>query len=109
MSLEQFILTANLKTLAEGLKNKEFTAAELTAAYLNRTKEKNGELKAYITVDEENALAAAKAADEKLQQGGAAPLCGIPLAVKDNICTKGLRTTCASKCWSILCPRTTQR
>lgn len=97
MSLEQFILTANLKTLAEGLKNKEFTAAELTAAYLNRTKEKNGELKAYITVDEENALAAAKAADEKLQQGGAAPLCGIPLAVKDNICTKGLRTTCASK------------
>ena len=40
MSLEQFILTANLKTLAEGLKNKEFTAAELTAAYLNRTKEK---------------------------------------------------------------------
>lgn len=97
MSLEQFILTAGLQAIVSGLKNKDFTATELTAAYLNRAKAKNKELSAFVTVNEENALAAAGAADEKLQKGGAEPLCGVPLAVKDNICTKGLRTTCASK------------
>lgn len=97
MELKDLILTADLKTLSAGLKNKEFKATELAAAYLARCNEKNDLLKAYVTVDEEGAMAQAAAADEKLQQGEESSLCGIPLAVKDNICTKGLRTTCASK------------
>lgn len=83
-----------LKELQEKLHNKEITVTDLVDASYARIKEVDDEVKAFLTLDEENARAAAKELDE---QGGNNPLFGIPIGIKDNIVTKGLRTTCASK------------
>ena len=84
--------------LHEMLVNKEITSVELTEDVLARIDEVEGEVKAYLTVTRDEALARAKAVDEKIAKGGElAFLEGIPGAIKDNICTKGVRTTCASK------------
>ncbi|MFA6424029.1 MAG: Asp-tRNA(Asn)/Glu-tRNA(Gln) amidotransferase subunit GatA [Candidatus Magasanikbacteria bacterium] len=80
-----------------GLRSKKFTAVELTQACLNRIKERNKELNAFITVCEELALMEAAIADKRLVQGKALPLTGIPFAVKDAICTAGVRSTGAAK------------
>ena len=79
----------------EGLKSKKFTATELTQAYLKRIKESDDQLNAYITVTEEVALQQAKKIDEKGDYSGL--LAGIPMNLKDAICTAGIRTTCCSK------------
>ncbi|MFB1100356.1 Asp-tRNA(Asn)/Glu-tRNA(Gln) amidotransferase subunit GatA [Terribacillus sp. JSM ZJ617] len=83
-----------LKELQEKLHNKEITVTDLVDASYARIKEVDDEVKAFLTLDEENARAAAKELDE---QGSDNPLFGIPIGIKDNIVTKGLRTTCASK------------
>ena len=89
------------KTAAElsaMLKNKEVSAVELTKAAFARTAEVEDKVGSYITLTEDKALADAAAVDAKRAAGeelGA--LAGVPVAVKDNICTKGVRTTCASK------------
>lgn len=80
-----------------GLRNGDYTAVEITEACLNAIHEKNGELNAVLTVCADEALAAAKAADKKLKKGEALPLTGIPYLAKDNILTKGVRTTAGSK------------
>jgi aspartyl-tRNA(Asn)/glutamyl-tRNA(Gln) amidotransferase subunit A len=67
---------------------------ELTEELLDKIRKNT--LNAYITVDEEGALEYAEKAEKALSEGNEDPLIGIPVAVKDNICTKGLRTTCAS-------------
>lgn len=92
----QDILSLNLTTLVDKLNAGELTSVEATRAALKRIKQTE-RLNAFITVDEENALKAAAAADEKRGSGGRGSLLGVPIAVKDNISTKGLRTTCASK------------
>ncbi len=77
---------------------KEISAAELTTDVLARVDELEGTIGAYLTVTRDKALADAQAVDEKISRGEKIfPLEGIPCAVKDNICTKGIRTTCASK------------
>ncbi|WP_028326088.1 Asp-tRNA(Asn)/Glu-tRNA(Gln) amidotransferase subunit GatA [Desulfatirhabdium butyrativorans] len=81
----------------EGLKRKEFTAVELTQAMLSRIELVDPAIRAYLTVVPELAMAQAKEADRAIQQGRMGPLTGIPLAIKDLICTRGIRTTCASK------------
>ncbi|MFP7171244.1 Asp-tRNA(Asn)/Glu-tRNA(Gln) amidotransferase subunit GatA [Terribacillus sp. 7520-G] len=83
-----------LKELQEKLHNKEITVTDLVDASYARIKEVDDEVKAFLTLDEENARAAAKELDE---QDSDNPLFGIPIGIKDNIVTKGLRTTCASK------------
>ncbi|MCW8963292.1 MAG: Asp-tRNA(Asn)/Glu-tRNA(Gln) amidotransferase subunit GatA [Gammaproteobacteria bacterium] len=83
--------------LANGLRSKEFSAAELAQHYLARIQSANNALNAVITVTEEQALAAAKQADEQLAAGDAGPLTGIPLLHKDIFCTDGVRTSCGSK------------
>ena len=79
------------------LKNKEISAVELTRAVLDRIGAVDGKVGAYITVAEETALAQAKQADIAISSGNQTPLTGIPLGIKDLICTRNLRTTCASQ------------
>jgi aspartyl-tRNA(Asn)/glutamyl-tRNA(Gln) amidotransferase subunit A len=80
------------------LDSKKISVAELSGMYLGAVKRRNPELSAFITVTEEEALAAARRADEKIAAGGdIPPLCGVPFALKDNISTEGIRTTCGSK------------
>ena len=70
---------------------------ELTNNVYDRIAAVEDKVKAYITLDKENALAQAAKVDEKIAKGEAIkPLAGIPGAIKDNISTKGLKTTCAS-------------
>ncbi len=75
----------------------EISSRELTVAVMDRIEAVEEKVDAYITVDREGALERADAADKEIAAGDVKPLTGIPLAVKDLICTKGLRTTCASK------------
>ncbi len=83
---------------AEALRKKEYSSVELTKAYLNEIEAKDKTIGAYITVTAEQALESAKAFDErKLSLSGAYSLAGIPCGIKDNMCTKGIKTTCASK------------
>jgi aspartyl-tRNA(Asn)/glutamyl-tRNA(Gln) amidotransferase subunit A len=87
----------SLPELSAALHNGEISSVELTQHYLDRIKAHNDNLNAFITVTEENALEQARAADKMLADKTAGPLTGIPLAHKDIFCTKGVRTSCASK------------
>lgn len=75
----------------------EITAVELTQAHLDYIKTLDDQIKAYITVTEEQALEMAAKADKRLQAGEKTPLLGIPMAIKDVLCTEGVQTTCASR------------
>ena len=86
-----------LSDLRKKLDAKEIGVKELTADYLKKIKEKNDILRAYITVTEETAMEQADKAQELINNGKAGAFTGIPISVKDNICTMGTRTTCASK------------
>ena len=88
---------SKLLDLRKQLDNKEISSVELTKSYLKTISEKNDKLNAFITVTEELALKGAEEADRRIAEGETAPLLGIPLAIKDNICIKNERTTCASK------------
>jgi aspartyl-tRNA(Asn)/glutamyl-tRNA(Gln) amidotransferase subunit A len=79
------------------LKKKEITSEELTRSVLDRISHIDGNINAYITVEPKSVIAQARLADQEIAKGNIGPLTGIPLAIKDLICTKGLKTTCASK------------
>ncbi|MGB5986821.1 MAG: amidase, partial [Desulfobacterales bacterium] len=79
------------------LKKREISARELTAALLARIETLDEGIGAYITVDAQGALHQAEAADARISAGAMGTLTGIPLALKDLICTQGLRTTCGSR------------
>lgn len=86
-----------IKDVRRLLKNKELTSRELTEKFLSAAKATNNVLNAYISFTEQAAFDAAALVDKKLQKGEElAPLEGVPFVLKDNISTKGLRTTCAS-------------
>jgi len=87
----------SLPELSTALHSGEISSVELTQHYLDRINKFNGDLNAFITVTEDRALEQAKAADKLLAEKNAGPLTGIPLAHKDIFCTKGVRTSCASK------------
>ncbi len=88
---------ATLRQLAGQLAAKEVSSVELTRYFLDRIGRANAKLNAFITVDEAKSLAQARAADERIAGGRAAPLTGIPVAHKDLFCAEGWRTTCGSK------------
>lgn len=81
----------------EGLRQKKFSSVELTRAFLDRIRQHNPRLNAFITVDEAQALAMAAAADERMARGEDTPVLGVPIALKDVLMTRGLRTTAGSK------------
>ena len=80
------------------LNNKEVTSVEITKSVIERIENTDKDIQAYISYNFEQALQQAQAVDEKIAKGEeVGELAGIPVAVKDNMCTKNLRTTCASK------------
>jgi len=86
--------------LQELLRKKEVKAEEVTRALLERIEQVEDRLHSYITITPDKALEQARAADERLARGGASnypALLGIPLAIKDVLCTQGIRTTCGSR------------
>ena len=96
MSLE--LIKRNVSEHMEALKNGEYSSRELTEAYITQIEMMDDKIGAYITLDFETALKKAEDVDYKRLHGeNLKPLAGIPCAVKDNICTKGIKTTCASK------------
>jgi len=81
----------------ELLKEKEISSRELTRAVLDRIADVDGKVDAFITVAQEQAMEQAEHADRQIADGRCEPLTGIPLGIKDLMCTQGLRTTCASR------------
>ncbi|MDR3030860.1 MAG: Asp-tRNA(Asn)/Glu-tRNA(Gln) amidotransferase subunit GatA, partial [Holosporales bacterium] len=85
-----------IKKARMALDSKEISSKELTEYYLNRISEFS-QLNAYITICSEKALDSAKEVDDLIAKGEKRALLGIPLAIKDLFCTKGIRTTAGSK------------
>lgn len=94
--MEIFELTVH--ELMDKLDKKEITLEEITKSYLSRIEEKEKDVQAFVTKTGEKALEQAKKIDEKIKkEGKRAKLEGIPIGLKDNMCTKGIKTTCSSK------------
>ena len=81
--------------LKEKLDKKELTALEITQAYVDRINEKEKEVGAFVTTLTDEALEKAKEIEKQGKIGNG--YAGIPIGIKDNLCTKGVRTTCSSK------------
>ncbi len=85
--------------LGKKIKEKEISVSEAVKLQIDRIKEKDSEYNCYVSVLEDSALAEAAEVQKRIDSGELdnAPLAGVPVAVKDNICTKGIKTTCSSK------------
>ncbi len=79
------------------LDRRQVSSVELTQAHLDRIERLEPRLKAYVTVTDERALGQAQEADAHIAAGEASPLTGVPMQVKDNMCTQGVPTTCSSR------------
>lgn len=94
--MELYYLTAH--QLHDMLIKKEISAGEITGAVFGRIEEMENKIRAYITLTRETAERQAREVDKAIAAGEKiTPLAGIPIAIKDNMCTTGVRTTCASK------------
>jgi aspartyl-tRNA(Asn)/glutamyl-tRNA(Gln) amidotransferase subunit A len=88
---------ATLSRLVADLVDRRFSSVELTRHFLRRINELNKRYNCFVTLDEEQSLAQAQAADALRAAGRAGPLTGVPIAQKDIFCARGWRTTCASR------------
>ena len=92
------IIDMTIKETIDLLRRRETSSRELTELALERIRQENSRINAFITVCADVALSQAEAADKRLgTEDRISPLCGIPMGIKDNLCTRGVRTTCASK------------
>lgn len=83
--------------LMDKLKNKELTSTQITQSYIDRIEEKEDDVKAFVTILKEEALKQANEIDKKRESGEInSEIAGIPIGIKDNMCTKGVKTTCSS-------------
>ena len=84
--------------LGRKIKEKEVTVEEAVTAALDAIEKREAQVHSFVTVDREGALKRAKEVQAKIDAGElTGPLAGVPVAIKDNMCTKGLLTTCSSK------------
>lgn len=90
-------MTKSLVELRTALRAGETSSVEATQAILDRIGEQDGAIHSYLRVSAESALTQAKEADQRIQNGETTPLLGIPVAVKDLLCTNGIETTAGSK------------
>ena len=86
-------------TLGREIASGNIKVREATESYLSSVKSKDEQYNCYVTVDEEGAMKAADEVQARIDKGGlkGSPLAGVPVAIKDNMCTEGLLTTCSSK------------
>ena len=92
------IIDLTVHELQEKLAKKEITVEEITKAYAERIEEKEKDVEAFVTTLTDEAIEKSKEIQEKINNGEIkGELAGIPIGIKDNICTKGIKTTCSSK------------
>lgn len=92
------ILSMTALEIGAAIKKKEISSVDAVSAVLDAIEKTDGSINAYITVNREEALARAAEVQAKIDDGElTGPLAGVPFAIKDNICTKGVKTSCASK------------
>lgn len=91
------MINLTIKLAIEKLKNKEISSTELVKTYLEKIEKIDKKINAYVTVCKKEALEQAKLADQKIKDGIEQSLLGIPIAIKDNFSTRGIRTTASSK------------
>jgi aspartyl-tRNA(Asn)/glutamyl-tRNA(Gln) amidotransferase subunit A len=91
------LYTLTLQQAKEKLTAREISATALTESVLSRIEQVEGTVKAYLSLQQDQAMAAAEQADRKLEKGKGGQLCGLPLSVKDVLCTSTMPTTCGSK------------
>lgn len=92
------ILDCTALELGRKIKEKEITVAEATKAVLEQIHAVEEQIHGYVSYDEESALKRAEEVQKGIDEGKyTGPLAGVPMAIKDNICTKGYATTCSSK------------
>ncbi|WP_026882427.1 Asp-tRNA(Asn)/Glu-tRNA(Gln) amidotransferase subunit GatA [Clostridium akagii] len=88
----------SVEALRDGIRDKVFTSEEIVEFFIKKIKKEDGNINSYLTICEERALKDARIVDEKIAKGEkVGMLAGVPIAIKDNICTDGIITTCASK------------
>ena len=93
MALHQW----TIRQASDHLQGGKITSVELTEAVIDRILAVDNDVQAYLTLTPEAALAQARAADGRRAAGETGPLLGMPLAIKDVLCTEGIPTTCGSR------------
>ena len=92
------IMSLTAVELGKKIKAKEISVKEATQAYLDQIEKVEADVHSYVTIDKEGALKRAEEVQKLIDDGTLqSPLAGVPVAIKDNMCTKGTRTTCSSK------------